>query len=273
MTSIVRTRERRETMATRVRVLAVIVGVCLAGIAGAYWVVQGVHGPEYRELADNNRLRRFPIRAPRGIVFDRQGRPLAENVPSYNLLLEPETSRDIGASLAFAATILETEPQQLRELLVAHRRERPVEPALIAENLTLAQVARFELAALEHPEFEIDVQQLRLYRHRAQTAHVLGYLAEAGPQDLATGKYQRGDMIGRRGIESQFEPGLRGKDGERVVVVDSRGRAVDEFPPVQPGPGNNLKLAIDLDLQQTAQRLLQDKVGAVVALDPRNGEI
>jgi penicillin-binding protein 2 len=273
MTNIVRTRERRESMATRIRVLSIVIGVALAGIAADYWLVQGLHGPEYRELADNNRLRRFPVRAPRGIVFDRDGRPLAENVPSYNLLLEPDASNDLQKSLAFAAAILVTDPEQLHRLLVAHRRERPVEPALVAENLTLAQVARFELAALEHPEFEIDVQQLRLYRHREQTAHVLGYLAEAGPQDLATGRYQRGDMIGRRGIESQFENGLRGKDGERVVVVDSRGRAVDEFPPAQPTPGGNLRLAIDLDLQQTAQRLLQDKVGAVVALDPRNGEI
>ncbi|HXT51383.1 MAG TPA: penicillin-binding protein 2 [Thermoanaerobaculia bacterium] len=273
MTNIVRTRERRETMATRIRVLSIIVGVALGGIALSYWLIQGLHGPEYRELADNNRLRRFPIRAPRGIVYDRAGRPLAENVPSYNLLLEPEASNDVKKSLAFAAAILETDPAQLHRLLVAHRREHPVEPALIAENLTLAQVARFELAALEHPEFETDVQQLRLYRHREQTAHVLGYLAEAGPQDLATGEYQRGDMIGRRGIESQFEPSLRGKDGQRVVVVDSRGRAVDEFPPAQPTPGQGLKLAIDLDLQQTAQRMLQDKVGAVVALDPRNGEI
>ncbi|HEV8238419.1 MAG TPA: penicillin-binding protein 2 [Thermoanaerobaculia bacterium] len=273
MASIVRTRERLETMATRVRVVSVLVGIALAAIAGTYWWVQGLHGPEYRELADNNRLRRFPIRAPRGIVFDRAGRPLAENVPSYNLLLEPDASNDVQKSLAFAGAILETDPEQLHRLLVAHRRERPVDPALVAENLTLAQVARFELAALEHPEFEIDVQQLRLYRHREQTAHVLGYLAEAGPQELQSGEYERGDMIGRRGIESQFERQLRGKDGDRVVVVDSRGRAVDEFPPVPPTPGTNLKLSIDLDLQQTAQRLLADSVGAVVALDPRDGQI
>jgi penicillin-binding protein 2 len=273
MTSLVRTRERRETMATRVRVLSIAIGVCLAGIAGFYWVVQGIHGPEYRELADNNRLRRFPVRAPRGIVSDRAGRPLAENVPSYNLLLSPEGSADVGKSLAFAAAILETDPAPLRRLLDEHRRERPVEPALIAENLTLPQVARFELATLEHPEFEVDVQQLRLYRHREQTAHVLGYLAEAGPTDLAGGGYRRGDLIGKRGVESQYEMALRGEDGERVVVVDSRGRAVDEFRQAQAKPGASLRLAIDHDLQQTAQRLLQDKVGAVVALDPRNGEI
>ena len=273
MTTVVRNRERRETMATRVRVLSAIVGVCLATVAGAYWMVQGINGPRYRELADNNRLRRFPIRAPRGVVHDRAGRPLAENVPSYNLLLAADTAADVGKSLAFAAAILDADPAQLRRLLAEHRRERPVEPALIAENLTLAQVARFELAALEHPEFQIDVQQLRLYRHREQTAHVLGYLAEVNDADIATGRYESGDMIGRRGVESQFEPVLRGKDGERVVVVDSRGRAVDEYPPQQPTPGTNLHLAIDLDLQQTAQRMLHDKVGAVVALDPRNGEI
>src|SRR6185503_2520265 len=244
MTTIVRTRERRETMATRVRVLAILVGIGLAVVAGTYWVVQGIHGPEYRELADNNRLRRFPIRAPRGVVYDRAGRPLAENVPSYNLLLEPEGTIDVAKSLAFAAGILETDPLQLRRLLAEHRREHPVEPALIAENLTLAQVARFELAALEHPEFEVDVQQLRLYRHREQTAHVLGYLAEANVADIATGKYKRGDMIGRRGIESQYEPVLRGKDGERVVIVDSRGRAVDEFRQTQPDPGTALQLSI-----------------------------
>ena len=273
MTSIVRTRERRETMATRIRVLSVIVGVCLATVAGAYWIVQGIHGPEYRELADNNRLRRFPIRAPRGVVSDRQGRPLAENVPSYNLLLEPDISRNLEDSLAFAARILDTDPAQLHRLLLEHRRERPVDPALIAENLSLEQVARFELAALEHPEFEVDVQQLRLYRHREQTAHVLGYLAEAGPSDLVSGAYKPGDLIGRRGVESQYEPALRGDDGERVVVVDSRGRAVDEFRRTSPTPGTNLRLSIDLDLQQAAQRLLQDKVGALVALDPRSGEI
>jgi penicillin-binding protein 2 len=275
MSSLVRNRERRDAMASRVRLLSAAIGVCLAIVAGAYWITQGVHGSEYRELAENNRLRRIPIRAPRGVIYDRATRPLAENVPSYNLLLEPEATDDLESSLAFAAGILEGDPVELHGLQAKSRRERPAEPALIAENLTLAQVARFELAGLEHPEFEIDVQHVRLYRHREQTAHVLGYLSEVGPADIATsaGAYERGDVIGRKGVEKQYEPVLRGVDGERVVVVDSRGRGVDEFRRAAPDPGTNLQLALDLDLQQTAQRLLQDKVGAVVAMDPRNGEI
>src|SRR6185295_19890443 len=138
MASIVRTRERLDTMSTRVRVVSVLVGIALAAIAGTYWWVQGLHGPEYRELADNNRLRRFPIRAPRGIVYDRDGRPLAENVPSYNLLLEPDAAPSIGKSLAFAAAVLDTDTGELKQLLAKSRKEHPVDPALIAENLTLA---------------------------------------------------------------------------------------------------------------------------------------
>ena len=113
--------------------------------------------------------------------------------------------------------ILEADPVALHALQAKARRERPAEPALIAENLTLEQVARFELAGLEHPEFDIDVQHVRLYRHREQTAHVLGYLSEVGPQDIGAsgGTYKRGDVMGRKGVERQYEPVLRGVDGER----------------------------------------------------------
>jgi penicillin-binding protein 2 len=275
MSNLVRTRERRDAMAARVRYLSALMGVVLAVVAGGYWVVQGIHGPEYREMAESNRLRPLPVRAPRGVIYDRDLRPLAENVPSYNLLIEPEASRNLEQSLAFAAEVLDTQAVELHRQLVERRREDKVQPALIAENLTLAQVARFELAGLEYPEFDIDVHHVRLYRHREQTAHVLGYLSEVGPSELEAsgGAYRRGDVIGRKGVEQRYEAVLRGEDGQRVMVVDSRGRGVYEYRRSAPDPGTDLQLAIDLDLQQTAQRLLQDKVGAVVALDPRNGEV
>ena len=275
MSNLVRTRERRDAMAARVRILSAIIGLALAGVAAGYWVVQGIHGPEFREMAESNRLRPLPVRAPRGVIYDRDTKPLAENVPSYNLLIEPESSRDLEGSLDFAARVLDTQAVELHRQMVERRKEDKVQPALIAENLTLAQVARFELAALEHPEFEIEVQHVRLYRHRDQTAHVLGYLSEVGPTELEAsgGAYRRGDVIGRKGIEQRYEAVLRGEDGQRVMVVDSRGRGIYEYRRSPPDPGTNLQLAIDLDLQQTAQRLLADKVGAVVAMDPRNGEI
>ena len=130
------------------------------------------------------------------------------------------------------------------------------------------------MAGFEHPEFEIQVHHLRLYRHGPQTAHALGYLAEVTERELASGAgYEVGDQIGRRGVEQTFDEQLRGRDGEQVVVVDSRGRLVEEFHERPPKEGEHLELTLDLKLQQEASEQLRDKVGSVVALNPRNGEI
>jgi penicillin-binding protein 2 len=145
----------------------------------------------------------------------------------------------------------------------------------MAENLSLGQVARFGVHNLEHPEFEVEVAPLRLYRHAEQTAHVLGYLGEVTPRELAArpGVYAAGDLVGKKGIEQRYDPGLRGRDGEQVAVVDSRGRLLEEYRGELAAAGRSLTLTLDLELQQTAERYMRDKVGAVVALDPRDGEI
>jgi penicillin-binding protein 2 len=146
---------------------------------------------------------------------------------------------------------------------------------LVAENLSLAQVARLGVESLEHPEFEVSVEHQRLYRHAGQTAPVLGYLGEVTPDELAQrgGELNSGELIGKKGIEQTYDERLRGRQGERVVVVDSRGRLLEESLGQSAQPGESLTLTIDLDLQQRAERALGDQVGAVVALDPRSGEI
>ena len=146
MANLVRTRERRETMAARVRVVSALIGLGLALVAGAYWVAQGIHGPEYREEADNNRLRRLPISAPRGVVYDREGRPLAENVPSYNLLLEPQAAPSIAKSLAFAAAVLDTDTGELKQLPAEiNAQGTPVEVGVATEKrLHAALVAQVQ---------------------------------------------------------------------------------------------------------------------------------
>jgi penicillin-binding protein 2 len=275
MERLVRTQEQRDAMVGRVRLLSLGAGALLAVVLGSYWVVQGVHGQEYRQAAEHNRLRHIPVFAPRGIIFDREGRPLAENVPSYSLLLEPGPTSAIADSIAFAASILERPEEELWRSYRRSRERYPSLPARIAESLTLAQVARFEMARLEHPELEISVEQLRLYRHREQTAHVLGYLSEINERELEAfrGDYLRGEVIGRKGVESQYEHVLRGVRGERVLVVDHRGRSVAEHQNRAPIPGEDIQLTLDLDLQQAAYRYMEDKLGAVVAMDPRSGEI
>jgi penicillin-binding protein 2 len=272
-------REHRDDLVGRVRVLTAIVTGVLVAIGTGFWFTQLVQGDYYRELAENNRLRKLPIKAPRGLIFDRKGRLLVENVPSYSLMIDRSRAAKLDASLAYAAGVLGRPVADLQQILHQYRGVPVFKPVLLAENLSLSQVARFGVEGLEYPEFDVEVQHQRLYRHREQTAHILGYLGEPTLEELRDGKgiYQPGDPVGKKGIEQTYDAELRGKDGERVVVVDSRGQLLKEYetkstPAI---PGKNLTLSIDLDLQQEAARWLDgpEKVGAVVAMDPRNGEI
>ncbi len=268
-------REQREDLIRRVRLLAGVAGVCLVVIATAFWSVQIVHGAYYRDLAESNRLRQVPIRPPRGLIYDRAGHLLVENVPSYDLLVDRSRSTDLERSVAFAAEILDRPPEELRTTLQDAWGLPDFKPVLLAQDLSLGQVARFEVKRLEHPEFEIDVRHLRLYRHGPQTSHVLGYLGEASPAEIAAsdGLYEPGDLVGKEGVEKSYDLHLRGDEGERVVVVDSRGQVLDQYHQEEAEPGSPLTLSLDLELQEEAERLMQGRVGAVVALDPRTGEI
>jgi penicillin-binding protein 2 len=270
-------REHRDDLVTRIRVLTSLVTGLIAVIAAGFWYVQLVRGDEYRQLAEENRLRKLPIKAPRGLIYDRHGRLLVENIPSYNLMLDRSRSTDTRRALGFAAGVLGRPVADLQAILDRYRGIPAFTPVLLAENLTLAQVSRFGVSSLELPEFEVEVQHLRLYRHGAQTAAFLGYLGEATQDEIARseGRYKSGDLVGKKGIEQTYDSVLRGEDGERAVVVDSRGELLDEFGQKPAVPGKTLKLTIDLDLQQEAARWLEgpEKVGAIVAMDPRNGEI
>jgi penicillin-binding protein 2 len=270
-------REHRDDLVVRLRFLSRAVTGVIVLIAVGFWFVQLVQGDYYRELADNNRLRKLPIKAPRGLIYDRHGRLLVENIPSYNLMLDRSHSADLPRALEFAAAVLGRPLPELHALLESYAAIPDFRPVLLAENLSLSQVARLGVEGLEFPEFEVEVQHLRLYRHREQTAHVLGYLGEATEKEIAAsdGLFEPGDLVGKKGIEQTYDPILRGKDGERAVIVDSRGKLLKEYGRREAVPGRNLVLTLDLELQQEAARWLTgpEKVGAIVAMDPRNGEI
>lgn len=270
-------REHRDDLVTRVRFLSLIVTGLIVVIGVGFWFVQLVQGDYYRELAENNRLRKLPIKAPRGLIYDRHGRLLVENIPSYNLMLDRSHSANLGQALAFISSVLGRPLPELTALVESYNSIPDFKPVLLAENLTLAQVSRIGVAGLEFPEFEVEIQHLRLYRHREQTAHVLGYLGEATEKEIADseGLYEPGDLVGKKGIEQTYDKVLRGRDGERAVVVDSRGKLLEEYGRREAVPGKNLVLTLDLELQQEAARWLTgpEKVGAIVAMDPRNGEI
>lgn len=268
-------RQHRSALVRRVAGLNGVTQLLLLLIASGYWSVQIAEGAYFRELADNNRLRKLTIEAPRGLILDRFDRPLVENVPSYSVLLDRSLTLDLGASLAFASEILAVPRADLEQALVEHRRTPRFKPVRIAQGLSLSQLARFQVESFEHPEFEIEAEHLRLYRHSHQTAHILGYLGEVTQADLAEpgNPYRPGDLVGKKGLEGLYEDHLRGETGERVVVVDSRGQLIEEFDRMPASSGRDLRLTLDLDLQQAAAELLEDKVGAIVALDPRQGEV
>ncbi|MCY3933033.1 MAG: penicillin-binding protein 2 [Acidobacteria bacterium] len=262
-------------MAARLTWLCGVLGVGLALVVGAYWYHQIVRGEHYERLAENNRLRVLRLDAPRGLIYDRSGRILVENTPTFRLMIDRGAGADLGASLAFAAGILGREERELRTVLERHRGVAREVPVLLAEDLDLTQVARFEVSEPEHPEFEIYTSRRRLYRHSFQTAHVVGHLGEPTPAEHGLDdSLAAGDLVGRSGVELLRDRRLRGRNGERIVVVDSRGRLMGEdVRRTDAEPGESVTLTIDLRLQQLAESLLADKIGAIVALDPRDGAI
>ncbi len=268
-------REHRDNLVQRLPVLQVALVAMLVLVGGSYWFVQVVHGDYYRTLAEDNRLRNLPIEAPRGLIHDRHGRRLVENVPSYNLMIDLTRADDSDESLRFAAGTLGRPEAELQALLERPNRAAPFKPVLVAEDLSLAQVAHFNAVALEHPEFEIDVRHVRLYRNGPITAHVLGYLGEVAEAELAApdSPYAAGDLVGRRGVERRYDLHLRGENGEQVVTVDSRGRLRAKSGRRAARPGRRLDLTLDLELQQAAAMYFEDKVGSAVVLDPDSGEV
>ncbi|MEE2778555.1 MAG: penicillin-binding protein 2 [Acidobacteriota bacterium] len=271
---VVDPQERRRQLVVRTWQLAALGVLLFCAVIVGYWYMQVVRGAYYRELAENNRLREEPIQGPRGLILDRHSRPLVENVPSYHLMLDRSRSAELAESVHFMAKRLDITTKEVEARLESYSAVASFRPILVAEDLSLDQVAGFEAMNLEHPEFEIEVLQRRFYRHGTQLAHVMGYLGEASVDDLARRAGLRpGDLVGARGIERAYDPLLRGVDGARVVVVDHRGKLVEEHGRVAAQPGNDLQLTLDLDLQQEAERFFEGQVGSAIALDPRTGEI
>ena len=183
-------------------------------------------------------------------------------------MIDRSRAASLDHSLWFAAGVLGRPVADLQQIPHQYRGVPQFKPVLLAENLSLSEVARLGVEGLEYPEFEVEVQHLRLYRHREQTAHTLGYLGEPTLEEIEKSNsfFQPGDMVGKKGIEQTYDAELRGKDGERVVVVDNHGQLLEEYKRIPAVPGKNLTLSIDLDLQQEAARWLDgpEKVGAVV---------
>ncbi|HEU4477497.1 MAG TPA: penicillin-binding protein 2 [Pyrinomonadaceae bacterium] len=268
----------------RARLFAVqMIAVLLLGVLGVrLYLLQVVRGSYYGEIAQNQRIRLLPIPAPRGIIFDRNGLPLVDSRPIYTVILSREDARkDLGELVKPLAEGLNVDPDLLRERFEEIKSLPSFESVPIKQDATPGDIAWIEARELEFPELRIEQQPQRRYPADGSLAHVVGYVGEIGPEQLKQPAYREkklkpGDVIGQSGIEQSYDDFLRGRDGYRKVVVDSRGRIQDEIEVVLPQPGQDLITTIDYDLQQMAEQQLRDsatKRGVIAVLDPNNGEV
>ena len=255
------------------RIFFVLVFVCLFA---QLWSLTVLDFDYYQNLAERNRVRILPQIAPRGLIHDREGRVLVDNVYGFNLLLSRDEMSDLDATLQFLMDGLDITEEVLRERLKAAGSYSIFQPVVLKENLSMEETAYLLARQSEHPEVEILTQPRRIYRYGSLAAHVAGYVGEVSPAQLQEPDFREskaGDIVGQFGVERTYNQSLTGRDGRRRVQVDSLGRILHDLEQIDPIRGEDLTLTLDLDLQATAENLLGEDAGAVIAFDARSGEI
>ena len=250
--------------------------VMMLALAAGLWHLQVLNVSNFRQLAQQNRIRQVPILAPRGKLFDRYGRLVVDNYPSVSCFLVREQSHNVQADLPLIARGLNLDQDQLRATLHRYRSEPGYRPIPIKQDVTPDEQAFIAAHRNELPELETIAVERRLYPPNGFASHLIGYVGEVSENDLNNPRfayYQPGDVVGKAGVEETYDELLRGQDGSRDVIVDSHGREVGYFGTQHATPGRDLKLTIDIDIQRAAELALGDREGAIVAMDPRTGEI
>ena len=245
-------------------------------LLSGFWDLQVRNSEMYTEQAERNRIRSLPILAPRGKILDREGRVIVDNHSTFSLILSRENLKSEHLKAISQGLHLD-----YADLLARLKRfdSRPrYFPIVIKEDLTPADLAFVEAHRdMEtFPEMELIHAQRRLYPRDGLAAHAIGYVGEVNEAELNTLEFVKcnpGDVVGKVGIERQYNDVLTGIDGERQVIVDNRGRERQVFGLKEAVPGKTIRLTIDLDLQVVAELAMENRKGAVVALDPRNGDV
>jgi penicillin-binding protein 2 len=260
----------------KITFLEYFIAAVFVGLLVGYWRLQIGHHTRLLEQAEHNRIRDLPIIAPRGRILDRHGRVLVDNFPSFTILLNRENASQLGdAHLERLAKALELDPDDVQDMIRRTAKLPRYQPVVVKQPASLKDVAFIDAHRSEFPEIDIIQSQQRFYPKHGVAAAVLGYVGEVSQADLARpgANYRPGDLIGKFGIEKEYNSILRGRDGIKRVVVNSRGQEVGTLGTVNALSGHDLRLTLDLNLQLTAEAVLGDKPGAVVALDPRTGEV
>ena len=271
-------RNNRDEKLSALKLTVVQYGILLMMLAlvGGLWRLQVLGAENFRALAEQNRIRKVPVMAPRGKLFDRENRIIVDNYPSVSCFLVREMNHDVDADLPLIAQGLHLDLDQLRATLRRYRAAPGYQPIPIKQDITADEQAFIEARRNELPELETIDEERRLYPRDGFAAQLIGYVGEVSEDDLNNPRfayYTPGDVVGKAGVEETYDQLLRGQDGSRDVIVDSHGREAGYLGIQHAIPGQDLKLTIDNDLQRAAELALGNRNGAIVAMDPRNGDI
>ena len=273
----------RRGIGMRLSILQYVITVIFSILAVSFWVLQVVEHAQFEEMAENNHQRTLALRAPRGIVFDREGKVLVENRHSYSISIVPEHTKDLNRTIRLLAGVLGMDEPGVRTIVDRHRREPTYRPITIVQDATLAQVSAVKARRLdfELPDVVVEEVPTRQYPE-TMAAHAFGYVGEVNDAQVAAGEegLKSGDIVGQSGIEKVYNAMLMGEDGAKRVVVNSVGREIRTLEEDPPTEGKRLQLTIDYDLQKAVEDAFDateaaglTNAGAAIVLDPNTGGI
>jgi len=265
-----------ELFSRRLKLVTLLVTAVFVVLFLRLWLLQIVRGPAYRVQSENNRIHLQDIAPFRGLIFDRHGELLVDNRPSFDLFIIPEDVQNSSQLLASLQLLIGISPEYVGERLRRESFKYPFKPVLIKRSLSVEELAVVETHSFNLAGVMIQVKPQRHYIHREFASHLIGYLGEISESQLNSGQYldsKPGDLIGRYGVERTWEKHLSGLRGGEQVEVDAAGRKLRVISRKPPVPGQNITLTIDKDLQLLAEKALEGKRGAIVAMNPNNGEI
>jgi penicillin-binding protein 2 len=272
-------RDEVELLRWRINFIGYIVVAVLLVLVFGFWNAQVVQVDYYQQRAEQNRVREIPLLAPRGRIYDREHRIIADNRPSYNIILIRENSQHTIHETAemLSSGISMSKDEVLERINKSIKRRDPIfRPIVLKEDVSVSDIAYVKAHAYELPEITVEFQPRRRYVEGELAAHAIGYVGEVTEPELTTPEFvnfKSGDQVGKTGLEREYNSVLTGKDGFKRVIVNSFGREMGQMEAEPYVAGNDLVTTIDLDLQRAAEEMVGDRSGAVIALDPRTGEV
>lgn len=240
-----------------------------------FWYLQVLRGADYARQAQENRLHRERIYANRGLIFDRNGRLLAENRPAYCIAITADDCPDIAVSLTQISQWTGVPYEILEAKFIQGRKKVPgFEPMLLVSDMPLETLTQIETQLPQWPGLSIVTRQRRHYPQGPLFSHILGYVAEANEKEMENDQdLDLGDIVGKQGLELRMEKDLRGRKGLQETEVNARGRQLSKKIIENPVSGKNLTLSLDLDIQQAAADILGEEAGSIVVMEPETGQL